>query len=238
MRFVNRALPIAAASAALLVCGQLFLMPSPTLAQQSDKEAVSSAVATLKKYTPGSTRVAILPVIDKSGEKDDQRKDQANAVKLEAYDQFYQRGFQVVDEATVAKSLSDSGINFDDEEEWRKENMYKVGKAANADLVLFVVVNQAYSKVKQNAFNQQREGLAKTKVWLLDAKESKPILSAHNREGKSTGSMGIGQKGNRSQMGAACANAIRDVANAVLADFPRDKNKKWADKNDAPSEKK
>lgn len=216
-------------SAALItvLTSQVLLTMPPAAAQQTDQAAVSTAVSLLKGRTPATTRVAILPVIDKSGEKDDQRMHQANAVKMEAYDQFYQRGFQLVDEATVAKAVADSGINFDDEEEHRKDNMYKVARSLNADLVLFVVVSQAYSKVKRNAFSDQREGLAKTKVWLLDAKEQKPLLSAHNREGKSTGGMGIGQKGNRSQMGAACSNAMRDVANAVLVDFPRDKSKKW-----------
>ena len=238
----KRAVSYPAAFSALLTFGVPVLLPVlPAAAQQTDQQAVSSAAALLKNYTPATTRIAILPVIDKSGEKDDQRVHQANAVKMEAYDQFYQRGFQVIDEATVAKAVAGSDINFDDEEEHRKDNMYKIGKAVDADLVFFVVVSQAYSKIKKNAFNEQREGLAKTKVWLLNTKDEKPILSAHNREGKSTGSTGIGQKGNRSQMGAACSNAIRDVANAVLKDFPRDKSKKWlgkTDKADKPEETK
>lgn len=56
---------------------------------------------------------------------------------------------------------------------------------------------------------------------------NKPLLSACIREGKSAGSMGIGDKGNRSRMGAACSNATRDTLNAVLTSFNRDKEKKW-----------
>ncbi len=195
---------------------------------QNDQVAVSTAVTALQKYTPANTRIAILPVIDKSGEKDDQRKDQANAVKMEAYDQFYQRGFQVIDEGTVAKAVTDSGIDFNDAEEHRKDNLYKLGKALNADLVLFVVVDQAYSKLKHNLFGDQREGLAKTKTWLVNVKDQKSLLSAFIREGKSTGSTGIGDKGNRSRMGSACSNAIRDTLNAALAPFNRDKDKHWS----------
>jgi RNase H-fold protein (predicted Holliday junction resolvase) len=194
---------------------------------QNDQVAVSTALAGMKNYTPATTKVVILPVIDKSGEKDDQRRDQANAVKMEAYDQFFQRGFQVIDEATVTKAVTGSGINFDDQEEHRKDNLYKLGKALNADLVLFVVVDQAYSKIKKNVFNEQREGLAKTRTWLIDAKDQKPLLSAFIREGKSTGNSGIGSKGNRSHMGAACSNAIRDTLNSVLTPFDRDKKKHW-----------
>ncbi|MES2460077.1 MAG: hypothetical protein V4671_05795 [Armatimonadota bacterium] len=194
---------------------------------QNDQVAMSAALSAMQKYTPATTRVAILPVIDKSGEKDDQRRDQANAVKMEAYDQFFQRGFQIIDEATVAKAITDSGINFDDQEEHRKDNLYKVGKALNADLVMFVVVDQAYSKLKRNLFNEQREGLAKTRTWLVDVKDQKPLLSAFIREGKSTGNAGLGSKGNRSHMGAACSNATRDTLNAVLDPFKRDKEKKW-----------
>lgn len=201
----------------------------PHLSQaQNDQVSVSAAAATIQKYTPAKTRIAILPVIDKSGEKDDQRRDQANAVKMEAYDQFFQRGFDVIDEGTVAKAVTASGVNFDDEEEHRKDNLYKMGKALNADLVMFVVVDQAYSKIKHNLFGDQREGLAKTKTWIVDVKDQKPLLSAFIREGKSTGNAGLGSKGNRSHMGAACSNATRDTLNAVLTSFNRDKDKKWS----------
>jgi hypothetical protein len=194
---------------------------------QNDQVAISTAVAATHKYVPANTRVAILPVIDRSGEKDDQRRDQANAVKMEAYDQFFQRGFQLIDEVAVSKAVTDSGINFDDEEEHRKDSLYKIGKELNADLVMFVVVDQAYSKLKQNLFGNQREGLAKTRTWLVDVKDQKPLLSAFIREGKSTGNAGLGSKGNRSHMGAACSNATRDTLNAVLTSFERDKEKKW-----------
>ncbi len=180
-------------------------------------------VSELRQLDPGAARVAILPVVDMTGEKEDQRRDQANAARAEMISQFTERGFQVIDEAAVAKAIQDLGINFSDEEDQRREPVYKVGKAVGADLVIFVVITQAYAKTKQNLFNEQREGLAKTKTWLLDVKEEKPVLSAYVWEGKSTGSSGLFSKGNRSRMGAACGNSVRDVLNDALKAYPRTK---------------
>lgn len=185
--------------------------------------AGAQSKAALRPLDPAATKIALLPVIDATGEKDDQRRDQANAVRLEMLSQFTERGFLVIDEAKVARAIADLKIDFSDEEEQRREPVYKVGRAVEADLVLFVVVTQAYAKIKTNLFGEQREGLAKTKTWFLDVKAEKPILSAYVWEGKSTGSAGPFAKGNRSQMGAASGNSIRDVLNDVLKAYPKKK---------------
>jgi hypothetical protein len=179
--------------------------------------------AELRQMDASATRVALLPVVDMTGEKEDQRRDQANAVKMEMTSQFTERGFQLVDEAAVAKAITDLKIDLSDEEDQRREPIFKIGKAVDADLVVFVVVTQAYAKTKQNLFSEQREGLAKTKTWLLDVKEEKPVLSGYVWEGKSTGNAGLFTKGNRGRMGAACANSIRDVLNDALKAYPRKK---------------
>jgi hypothetical protein len=219
------AAPLAAATTAALLA--LAVAPAAR-AQQTDRSAaMPAAVAAIRGFSPATTRVAILPVIDTTGEKDDQRRDQANAARREAYDQFYQRGFQVIDEATVARAVAESGIDFADEEEHRKDNVYKIGRAVDADLVVFVVVSQAYAKVRETTVGEQREGLARTKTWLLDAREQNPLLSAYVREGKSSGLNVAGAKSIRGRMGAAAGNAVRDTLNDVLAPFARDKSKRW-----------
>lgn len=177
----------------------------------------------MRKFDPPMTKVAILPVIDMTGEKEDQKRDQANAVFKEMNDQFSQRGFQIVDPTEVTKAIEEQKLDFNDEEFHRRDSILKVGEAVQADLVIFSVVTQAYAKEKVNLFNNEREGLAKTKTWFLDVKEAKPILSAYVWEGKSTGSLGVGQKGNRGRMGAACGNSIRDVLNKTLKDYKREK---------------
>nr|CAA9241682.1 hypothetical protein AVDCRST_MAG63-1447 [uncultured Armatimonadetes bacterium] len=203
----------------LLVFGMSARLPAPLFAQTQGK------VGELRSLVPAQTKVALLPVIDATGEKDDQRRDQANAVRMEMRDQFAERGFDVIDEEAVAKAIAEAKIDLSDEEYQRREPLYKVGKAVGADFVVFVVVTQAYSKIKKNLFGEQREGLAKTKTWLLDVKEEKPVLSGYVCEGKSTGSAGPFDKGNRSRMGAASGNSIRDVLNDVLKPYPRKKRK-------------
>lgn len=177
----------------------------------------------LGQRNPAATRVALLPVIDTTGEKEDQRRDQANAVRMELISQFTERGFSVVDEAQVAKAIADRKIDLSDEENQRRGPIYEIGKAAGADLVVFVLVTQAYAKIKKNLFTEEREGLAKTKTWLLDVKAEKPILSGYVWEGKSTGGSGPFTKSNRGRMGAAAGNSIRDVLNDVLKAYPRKK---------------
>ena len=195
------------------------LLPTPLFAQTQGK------VGELRSLVPAQAKVALLPVIDATGEKEDQRRDQANAVRMEMRDQFAQRGFDVIDEAAIAGALAENKVDLSDEEFQRRDTLFKIGKAVGADLVVFVVVTQAYAKIKENLFGEQREGLAKTKTWLLDVKEEKPVLSAYVWEGKSTGGAGLFTKGNRSRMGAACGNSIRDVLNDVLKPYPRKKRK-------------
>lgn len=169
-------------------------------------------------------KVAILPVIDVTGEKDDQRKDQSNAVLREATDQFRQRGFVVVEGALVEKAIADLKLDFTDEETQRRENIYAVGKAVDADLVILSVVTNVYSKQRDAALTRKLEGLGKTKSWFLEVRTETPIFSAYVWEGKSEGDLAVGRKGIRGRMSAAAGNSIRDVLNETLANFPRNKS--------------
>jgi len=170
-------------------------------------------------------RVALLPVTDITGEKDDQKRNQANAVYREMADQFRQRGFEIMEETVVQKAIADRKLDFTDEEQQRRDNVLQIGKDVKADIVVLVVVTQAYAKLRETTLARHREGLAKTKTWLMDVNMGTPILSAYVWEGKSSGIEGIGLKGNLSRMSAAAGNSIRDVLNETLGKFPRSKNK-------------
>ena len=79
----------------------------PTAVVAPAASAQTSKPAEMRKLEPSATRVALLPVIDITGEKEDQRRDQANAVRAEVLSQFKERGFQLVDEAAVNKAVED-----------------------------------------------------------------------------------------------------------------------------------
>ncbi len=55
----------------------------------------------------------------------------------EILSQFTAQGFRIVDDASVAKAVSDLGINLSDEEQ-RREPIFKVDQALEADLVILV----------------------------------------------------------------------------------------------------
>jgi hypothetical protein len=174
---------------------------------------------------PSATTIAVLPVIDLTGEKDDQKRDQINGVTREATDQLRQRGFQLSDSEAVKKAIAELKFDFNDEEFHRRDNILKVGEAVKADYVFFIVIVQSYAKDRRTAFANHVEGLGKTKSWLLSTSDGKPVLSAYVWEGKSSGVRDIGQKGNRSRMADGCTNSIRDVINLVFREYKRDKKK-------------
>lgn len=179
----------------------------------------------MPKCDPATTTIALLPVIDLSGEKDDQRRNQISGVTREATDQLRQRGFKLSDPTAVQQAITDLKLDFNDEEYHRRENFLKVGAAVKADYVLFSVITQSYAKERKTTFSNQVEGLGKTKTWLLKVEDGQPVLSAYVWEGKSSGTKDIGQKGNRSRMADACTNSMRDVINRVFKEYNRDKKK-------------
>ena len=127
--------------------------------------------------------------------------------------------------AAVQKAIADRKLDFTDEEQQRRDNVLQIGKDVQADLAILVVVTQSYAKTRETTLSRHREGLSKTKTWMMDVNAGTPIFSAYVWEGKSSGVDGVGRKGNRSRMGAAAGNSIRDVLNETLGDFPRDKKK-------------
>jgi hypothetical protein len=176
---------------ALLGVVWLGLASTPTAFAEDKPAAVT--------YTPTSTVVAILPVIKKADVTDDNAKgDKKDAAKdaplqerhiVKAREElttlFTGHGFRVADDAAVQKALADGKIDLSDEENQRRAVFYQIGKAAHADLVVFVVIESVSRHNKSNSFlGQQKEGKALLKLWLVDADREQPILNAVQHEGK------------------------------------------------------
>lgn len=147
-------------------------------------------------YTPATTVVAILPVVkkeeaDPKGDKKDPPKDAAlqerhvAKAREELATLFSSHGFRLADEAAVSKALADGKVDLSDEENQRRAVFYQVGKAAHADLVVFVIIESVSRHNKSNSlFGQQKEGKALLKLWLVDADREQPLLSGVQHEGK------------------------------------------------------
>ena len=147
-------------------------------------------------YTPATTVVAILPVIKK--EEADPKSDKKNPPRDAALQErhvakareelatlFTAHGFRLADDAAVSKALADGKIDLTDEENQRRAVFYQVGKAAHADLVVFVIIESISRHNKSNSiFGQQKEGKALLKLWLVDADREQPLLSGVQHEGK------------------------------------------------------
>ncbi len=175
--------PLITALLGAAVCLGLASIPA---AQAEDKPAAVT-------YTPTSTVVAILPVIKKMDATDDKAapKDaplqERHVVKAreELATLFTGHGFRVADDAAVQKAISDGKIDLSDEENQRRAVFYQIGKAAHADLVVFVVIESVSRHNKSNSiFGQQKEGKALLKLWLVDADREQPLLNAVQHEGK------------------------------------------------------
>ncbi len=144
-------------------------------------------------YTPDKTTIAILPVVlkedaaaDSKDPKADPLKDRHSLkAKVELALLFSSHGFKVADDDTVQKAVTDQKIDLTDEENQRRAVFYQVGKAVNANLVVFVVIESVSRHNKSNSFlGSQKEGKALLKLWLVDADQEKPILNAVQHEGK------------------------------------------------------
>lgn len=155
-------------------------------------------------YTPGSTVVAILPVIKKEdasefigtfvkakdAPKDAPLQERHSAkAREELATLFTGHGFRLADDDSVQKEIAGDKIDLSDEENQRRAVFYQIGKAVHADLVVFVIIESVSRHNKSNSIlGQQKEGKALLKLWLVDADREQPILNAVQHEGKAASS--------------------------------------------------
>ena len=174
-----------------------------------------------EKYDVARTTVAILPVVNTSGEKDAAQKvKQAESAQTELVKRWTERGFAAVENGAVQKAIADLKIDLNDEEQQKRANLISIGKAVKADLVMFVVITDVSQRTSVNIFSTTREGKAKLKAWLLDVNSEKQMFSAKVCEGKSTGGhFGMLEKGSE-RIVLAAANGIRDLLKDFFQPYP------------------
>src|SRR5687767_11021719 len=101
----------------------------------------TSFVAADDPFTPSQTKVALVPVLTLSGEtwaeaktKQTERGDE----ELRAL--FAERSFQIIERVNVDSAVKKLGIDLTDEEQQKRETLYRIGEEVNADLIAFVVI--------------------------------------------------------------------------------------------------
>jgi hypothetical protein len=171
-------------------------------------------------------------------------------------EEFAKRGFELVDQKKVNEALEKLEIDMSDEEQQKRDTLYTLGREVEADLVVFALIFETDQKLHKildigspvacvepygdilptigdigqkiidPVMPAQREGKAKLKLWLLDVKKEKPILSAKKAEGKSKGGyFAFFDKGSKRQV-AAVANALETLLKDFFKPYPVQKKKK------------
>ena len=203
------------ASIGLLACCYAVALPHQTLANPTVPQPT---------YAPATTTVAILPVENVSKGKDDGMRAKQTEQGMQAVTAaFAQRGFRLVDAATVAKSLQDSHLDLSSSASWTPENLAAVGSRSGANIVALLVITDTHQGFRHGflVMGAQREGEAKTKLWLVDTQTQAAVVDGVAAAGKAQtsalsgwvlGGMGEGSS-------AYVLKAIDDAVNKSLTGF-------------------
>lgn len=141
---------------------------------------ISSAENADPIFTPAETKVAVLPVISLTGEQWEKlRQSQIDAVYTESKSLLIKRGFNILDADIVNTAISDLKIDLTDDSQNYKDSLLQIGQKIGADLLVFVTITDSTQREKQkdpnNIFDDEKEGQARIRLWIMDIKNSKPI---------------------------------------------------------------
>jgi hypothetical protein len=173
-------------------------------------------------YEPANTRVAILPVINLSGEKNAGfREKQIQATREALHNAFGDRGFVIVDDKSIEDAATAAKIDLNDEEQHTRSTIVNLGNSVKADLVAFVVINKVWSKQITNFFSATDEGYAKIAIWLIDLKTEKAILNGIPHQSKEKREAYFrGQEKFSDLIARACGKAVRESLTPILKPYP------------------
>lgn len=180
------------------------------------------ALCSQDKVYPSGTAIAIIPVVNTSGDKWQDLKDkQAERAITFLTDEFKKRNFKVVDPAEVASAISAAKVDLTDEENWKRDSLYDIGSKAGATLVLFVVITDTGQHKSANFLSTTVEGWVQLKTWLVDATLRSGIISAKTVKGSSKHSEVIfgTVTGSKLQV-IAVGNGLRDVLKDFFKPYP------------------
>jgi len=164
---------------------------------------VAFAEPTTPAYTPTTTTVAILPVqnVVRMRHPDTDSPEHAKqAVEgqtaLTAL--FQAHGFKVADQAAVTAAVQAHGIDLTAPSSWNVTAFAKLGRATHSDLIVFFVITDTHQGFRHGLFApSQREGEAKTKIWLVDTRSGAALIDGVPAAGKARQGMlqGFGLRG-------------------------------------------
>lgn len=168
-------------------------------------------------------RVVVVPVLNLSGEKwEDLKTKQATKATEYLSEQFTKRGFDLVSAPDVKSAMDELKLDFSDEEQQKRATLFELGKKLNADYILLGVITHTEQKEFNRTLYKDIEGRTDAKVWFLDVRGEKPILSAKTFTGRSGGNR-ITLKPSDRQIQAA-ANAFRDALKEFFVAYPERKD--------------
>ena len=158
------------------------IMPTLALSIVPFYVPTGGAQCTDHAYDPTATKVAILPVVNSTGEKNEKASNaQCKLVANELLHQFRDRGFRVLEAEVVTAAMKKLDADMSDEEQRKRARMLEVGKEAGADLTVFVLITDQADSDSDPRIPK----VATIKAWLLDVPQQKAILSARVQEGRS-----------------------------------------------------
>jgi hypothetical protein len=179
--------------------------------------AVAMATAGAANAQNSGPKVAIIPIQHMSGEKWEELRNNQVAKGMEHLrEEFTKRNFNLIPDTAVSAAIQELKIDLTDEEQHRRAVLLDIANKVNADFIYFGVITHTSQHMTNNLLSQKRRGLTTVKMWFLDVKNGKAILSAKSVQGESSSGTlgGTWGKGSDRQI-QATANAIRDG----LADF-------------------
>jgi hypothetical protein len=92
-------------------------------------------------YVPAETRVALVPLVNVSGERwVELKRRQVERGNLFLRAAFSDRGFQLIDADILAAETSELGIDMSDEEQQKRATLYRLGRAVGADLIVCALI--------------------------------------------------------------------------------------------------
>lgn len=99
-------------------------------------------------FEPADTTVALIPVLNLSGEKwEDLKLKQVAKGDEFLRETFSARGFKVVDPALLTGKIEDLKIDLTDEEEQKRATLYRIGRAVGADLIVCALITDTDQSV-------------------------------------------------------------------------------------------
>lgn len=134
-------------------------------------------VASAQTYDPAATKVAIVPIINDSADPWQELKDKQKAEGAKfLVEALTTRGFALVNGEEVNKAIAKLGIDFNDDEQRTRANLFKVGNECGATLVFFVVIVESKQTTNTSLLTSRTNGFATVKLWLVDANKQEASM--------------------------------------------------------------